>query len=529
MIKLLNRLYFSLPVWLWLILAAYSVPVLLNVAGVQHLFFNLEPYPDSFTYIMPAWGASQGQGFGMLFGDQVQIPTIFSDYSIILAGFFLVWRNVQMVVVANLFLGWLALIFLYLASKELKFSHLTTFGVIGLYVLHGLVFWVAGLPMTENVALAALAGSVWLTLKLRHSHVAWVLWAQIALLGILFFSRLSMMPVALALGFMSGVACWFNRQRVSLVWLILATIVFGGIFLGLQSWMQEDAFRVAKALQETSQPHMYYSFGYSLTNTLFYSKSYLGLPQLTMWLNVAISSGLVVLAAVVGLLIKLKQKAYFVALVLLAGWSSQLVTLLLFYHADNRYLIGTIPFLVLSAGLTLEYVFKRWQWKVWLPFFGALVLALLISQKNIYQILVVDNLLARTTPWQYQAVQQLNATVSDNSTLVTALPPYLFVLYESPKFNVIPVSTYQEYISKQRPVWGTDINYDDLAQEIRTRLEAGETVYLTNAYITHLHEVVNDYEVLKAQFETNLVAEGCLGACNVYQLQLAPEELNGSN
>lgn len=529
MIKLLNRLYFSLPVWLWLILAAYSIPVLLNLVGVNHLFFNLEPYPDSFTYIMPAWGASQGQGFGMWFGDQVQIPSIFSDYSIILAGFFLLWRNVQMVIIANLFLGWLALIFLYLASKELKFSQLTTFGVITLYLLHGLVLWVAGLPMTENVALAALAGSVWLTLKLRHSREAWVMLAQIAMLGILLFSRLSMIPVALALGLMSGVACWFNRQRGSIIWLGLAAVVFGGIFLGLQSWMQEDAFRVAKALQETTQPHKYYSFAYSLSNIVFYSKSYLGVPQLTMWLNVAISSGLVVLAAIVGLLLKLKQKAYFVVLVLLAGWSSQLVTLLLFYHADNRYLIGTIPFLVLSAGLTLQYVFQRWQWKVWLIFFGALALALLISQKNIYQILVVDNLLGRTTPWQYQAVQHLNDTVSDNSTLVTALPPYLFVLYESTNFNVIPVSTYQEYISKQRLVWGRDIKYDDLAQEIKTRLKAGETVYLTNAYITHLHEVVNDYEVLKAQFETKLVAEGCLGACNVYQVKLPTEEVNSSN
>jgi len=51
-------------------------------------------------------------------------------------------------------------------------------------------------------------------------------------------------------------------------------------------------------------------------------------------------------------------------------------------------------------------------------------------------------------------------------------------------------------------------------------LENGETLYISNAYITHLKSVVEDFEEYKNQFELKPISSDCDQACNVYQLYL---------
>lgn len=521
--KILNAAWLKLPIFVWVLMALVFFLMVWPIFTDQHLFYNLEPYPDSFTYIMPAWSVTSGQGFLMIYEGFTSRPNIISSYSVLLTLGFLVWHDPRVIILVNALAASSILVFVYLLFVELKLKQITI--VMGEIVLAGHVtlWWISGLALSENLAVVGLLACLWSILRLFDRPNKKILLVCILTLVNLFLVRMSLIPVAAGLWGLVLMLQLKQRQWLNASWLMVSLLLTVGFFYWLQLWMGEKTLNVIRALSQTTPSTPYYGFQYVWPNLLFYGRGLLGATQTLLWMQTPVTTAIVSILALIGVGVSW-QRSHLATTILVAGLALQFPTLLIFYHQDHRYILASLPLLVIFASLAFDFFYRRQQLKVVGITFVLSCGLLIWSQLPLIKLILVQNVLFRSTPWQYESVKEFNNFFADHEgTLITALPPYLIALFQDTRYQLLPLSPAQEYIAKQRYIWGSQVNYDDLLGGYESQLEQGESLFITNAYITHQQKVVTDFETYKQRFNLQLVKEGCLGACNIYQLSLRQE------
>ena len=257
---------------------------------------------------------------------------------------------------------------------------------------------------------------------------------------------------------------------------------------------------------------------------------HLGFPSPFLWLNYPVTSAGLFLSALGILIVKLKKG---IALerwqsgVLLIAFLSQLPLLLVFYTVDARYSLFSLPVIALSSAWLFSDLSKKFSVNHAAVALVVLLGLHLVQQLPLAKQLVGNNLLHRSQAWQYQSIKHIDTFFSsisqDNFLLITALPPHLVDAYAERDLPLLPLSPDQEFLQKSELVWGKNLHYDDLHTEFRNQLKEGKTLFITNAYVTHQHSVIQDFENIKENFELELVSEGCEGACTIYLITLHDE------
>jgi hypothetical protein len=270
---------------------------------------------------------------------------------------------------------------------------------------------------------------------------------------------------------------------------------------------------------------VFYSFQFAPTNFFAYLRMHLGKSSPFLWLLHPLTSagifGLWLMCLGYGIWSKIARTRW-TSIFVLAVFLAQFPILWVFYVVDARYSVYSLPIMAIGIGWLLGHI-ESTKFRYASLVVLALVLGLqVLSQASLYKEVISANLFHRSRAWQYEAIIKFRGlTTNDSQTpLITALPPYLVAAYAGDQMHVLPLSSHQEYLQHKMFVWGNDINYGDLASGYRQRLEQGETLYISNAYITHQQSVIQDYEKYKEVFNFELVSEGCQQACNIYRLQL---------
>lgn len=495
----------------------------------NHVLYNLEPYPDGLLYVNSVKNFVETGKFALRYnGTFLSIWTPFF-YSLSLVPFYLLTQNPIFFYLANITFGLVSLLLIAQLVKE-NSGHLAAFFAGLLWLSHSYLLWLPSVPMSENLSLLLFVLALYLLNKKASVKNSLALFATA---GVLFLTRYALLGSA---GILILLALYRLSKQIKLskTQLILLTSAFCLLPIAL---LLSNKFVLAmfkEAFVQLSKPNsQFYGFRFITTNLTYYLNSLLGIKQNLLWLTTSITTLPVLLIALFSVIGNRKKSMNnFFQLILFS--LASFVPLIIFYAQDVRYGIFVLPVIVILAGAAISNIqqsaIKNEKLKIILNY-SLIIFSLTFSVYHylpITKLVIANNLLGRSTAWQQQSLYHFNnyfrEAKIENPILITALPPYLSTWYQDANYRLLPLSKYQEFLSKRQKIWGKNINYYDLRgyfEKIVYSIEysaTNETLFISNAYITHNSRVKADYEKIKEEFELELVSEGCKGACDIYLL-----------
>lgn len=507
----------------------FTAVVVSSLLHPTHFLKNLEPYPDGLLYSLSARNLSDGKGMQLLYRDTGIAQWVPPLYTVVLAIVYVISDAPSGFVAINTLLGLSSLYVLALIVWKTTRSTAATALALTLYLSHAYVIWLPTLAMSENIALLlTLIGIAGVTIW-KNSRTLSVATVGVAAIGLL-LTRYAAVPIAAMLVLLL-VMQYRKVVRVSHVIvgviLLVITLLGFGVVVPSAYTMVGDFF--VKFASGSSQ---FYSLQFVVQNKIGYMLALIGKPSPFLWQTVPLTSifasfTLVVLPFLAWKLKKFRSET----VVLLALFAAQFPLMLIFYTLDTRYIIYSLPIIAIAGGLTYLLASKVLAPKVLIPVVAILLLLHLSTQASLFKEILSANVLGRTVAWQHAAIKHFDSTLADaddTTFVITALPPFLVDAYTTAHYRVLPLSPSQEFIAKGEWVWGSDtkpvkdfsdFTMEHLFAEIDELLLAGNPVFISNAYITHLHEVTQDYELFKARYTLEPVSEGCQNACDLYRVR----------
>lgn len=495
-----------------IVLVIYLLATLSALLDPNHFLYNLEPYPDGLLYALSGENFLMGKGFKLIssFGQLDNwVPPMYSFVLGLGAMFFSIPTSFYL---TNILISLLSLSIFYWILKTTTKNSIAK--ILGMLVLlsHSILFWLPSSPLTENISL--------LFFMILIASFFLKDWKKYLALGIsvvgLLLTRYSIFPLIIG-GILISLFTFFKkatpRKKIITSFFILALLTFVFWFISFQN---VSVVGIADAILNNQGP--YFGTRFIFPHLLTYFKMLLFSQGLFLWFNIGLSNiiffGLFLTSIIVLWRKKEKQKVLILSLLFLAQFPLQLV----FYIADARYLIYNIPLIALGVVWLIDVFPERKRLLIPIVVLG--IFLQLFLQKDLVRQVIADNLLGRSTAWQYEAVKHFDSVLEDGDLLITALPPFLVDSYQEKSYRTLPLSYTQEFMNKKQYVWGNDIDYEDLQSTYEQWVEEGKVVYISNSYITHLQSVIKDFEVFKEKFNLELISKGCEQACNLYQLKI---------
>jgi hypothetical protein len=499
----------------WLIALACGIFIFLTLPAIfdaNHFFYNLEPYPDGLLYALSGRNLILSREFQLVYLQENTAIWTAPLYPLLLVIGYLFSTKIAAFYILNMVFQLINLVLLLLIlEKTVSKTWIRALTVI-VYLTHVVIFWLPTIPMSENLSLMLFMLMIYSYFETQKKRRLILL--GLALAGLL-LTRYAVFGVVLG-GATTAILVWQrkNKKINSFAWGL--PLLFVGIFELILRLRGASLWSAIQRLLSSDDP--FFGTRFIWTNITAYAKMLFFSDGLFLWQHIGVSNvvfmGLFVLACVY--FYRIGQ--FKTATILTVLFLSQLPLQLVFYLADARYLIYSIPLIALGIGWLMEAWTEKRTILIPLVIFG-IVVQLFMQQVFVKEI-IANNLLGRSTAWQYEAVLQFNRILSDDSLIITALPPFLVDTYQTQHYRVLPLAYDQEFLQKKQYVWGKDINYQDLHSTYQAWLEEGKELYISNAYITHQQSVIEDYESYKESFEFELMAEGCDQACNIYRLSL---------
>jgi len=507
-----------------MIFAGLTLPSLI---GDHHFLFNLEPYPDGLLYALSARNFAMGHGLQLIYQQSNLALWVPPLYSLILSLGYLINSAPQVFYVVNVLLGGVTIVLLWLVLQETTSSWWIKILGVGLYLSHAYIVWLPSVPMSENAALPLFLLALYGLLKKKFTFIDLVV--CIFGTGGLLLTRYSLIGVVAALSFWLAIRTGQSKSLQIKVFAAVGFLVSLILFLiYLVSIHTSVVSLLGGILQQLHSGGRFNNLRFVNGNMQQYAGILLGKQAVFLWLSFPLTSLGVSAAAILSLLYEIWQsegeqrlRSFF----LITCFISQFLALLIFYVVDERYILLTVPIFVISCCWGIDQLLLHLQGRKKLLLLVAIGVVLglqLVSQLKLYEEIIGSNLLHHTEAWQYQAIKDISAYFKNKPTseVITALPPFLVAAYNQNSFSVLPLSSAQEFISKDQFVWGKDVLYTNLLNGYAQMLQTGKDLYITNAYVTQQQQVIQDYETYKQKFNLTLVHEGCQQTCNIYQISL---------
>lgn len=486
-----------LCLFLWL---AYKEPPF-----VRSLIPNLEPYPDTLFYAMPAWNFVKGQGFRMMaFGREIRsiVPPL---YGLLMVPFFGIFADVRAFWGLNLLLL-LGTIFLFLKLAKEIFKSVWVAGFLGLLLATNFYFYtLPSLLMAENLSMFLTMIGFYLLFTKKD---LWVVVVAVVLL----LTKLSNLPLTGLLLLVSSGRLLKERDKKVGKFLIICF----GLFLMAGIYFWQTGMLVGHKNLETGTG---FGLSYFGKNFKYYWGVILGekvgfLWFRQMWIE-KIVFYLLIAGTVVGLAKEKERKMVF----LNWGFILAVVSFMSFFYAvDARYLMPILPMCLLLSGPILKIFDKK---KL---FYGLFLLVYLLIGNKAGELKrqVGLNLRHREDPWNYLALKNWEEQLAgnENAVLATFLPPFYVSMVLGEHFEYLPISPTQEFSVGEDSYFLKEM-MGNLKDEYRKKLEEGKRIYISDYYVSNnLSRWREDYEDLVVNFKIKKVNDGCLGACNLYELEM---------
>lgn len=498
-----------------------------NPFGVRSLVSNLEPYPDTLFYSVPAWNLINGNGFKMsVFGIEIRsiVPPI---YGLFLTPFFKIFGDVRSFYFANVILGLISIYFFNLITKKLfKDNWYITLG-LGLLLITNFYFYnLPSLLMAENISVTVVLIMFYLLIsKISIKNTVFLSFFTIVL-GLIKFSNVALMPIFFILYFLRLLFSKNSFKNKTIHFLII--LFFSIFYLG---FIHLSGIIFGQADLDLS---VGFSFDYFWKNFLFYKRVLLGEEGSYLWYKKMLVAPVVSWLAVLGLLIGVVERKFrgnsFYILIIILG----LVTFMsFFYFPDIRYIQIIFPLLLMEVGIVLDFCFLKLKRKTFLfVIFGLGFIYLFISSQysDNHEMLAVSlkkqislNIKYKEDPWNYLAIMEFNKyfdTYDGNKYLATFLPPFYVNYFYNGNYNYLPITKNQEFSGSSRNFVGKLYN-GEMQDYFRELLSQEKEVYFSNYYVNNNFGSWNkELEEIKNNFDYKQVDDGCLGSCNIYRLFL---------
>lgn len=517
-----------------LIALAYITITLPALFQTNHFLANLEPYPDGMLYALSARNFAGGGNLALTYREAaipIWVPPL---YAITLIPGYLMSQAPQMFYFSNVLFGVASLLLLiWIIFKSTQSWMATSFAGL-LYLTHAYVLWLPSVPMAENISLllfTAAIAALYLPKKFALKHFTLV--ATLAVLLIL--TKYATVFPAIALVVLAGyrMRSMLTKKKLTIIAIIGSALV--GVF-----WLiVQNPFTLALGTFNTvlASDNPFFGLRFVLPNIISYTKA-LTISGPFLWLLTPLTSVVTVAGFIATIVLFLSDKqgeTHWRATNLIILFLAQFPLQLVFYTVDTRYVIFSIPLLVLGISWLFAHLTTKYRTEYLV--LGAILFLIghTLFQLPLYREVLAANLLGKSTAWQHQAILHFDQSLpaaTDDAFIITALPPFLVDSYTEGQYRVLPLSTHQEFVAKGEWVWGSDVDpraleltsstpqfeQDQLYQLADHLLSEGKTVYISNAYITHLHEVVSDYEAWLNQYSLEPISSGCDNACNLMKL-----------
>ena len=483
---------------------------------------NLEPYPDSLYYSIPAWNWVNGDGFKMAYkGSEINflVPPL---YGLVLSPLFFLTKDFRFFYITNMILM-IASIYLFIKILEIIF---TKEKFRNWYVLLGgflLVtnFYFYNLPlnlMAENLTIFLMILGMYCLVKQKKIAVFGLFIVSVSL----FLTKFSNVSLSVMFGLFYLYKIF--KLRFNKFYYLGSSIFFGFlILLVLQNMNLINLAIPATGIKA-------FSVDYFLNNLNFYLKTIVGGDTRYLWFNQSFFSRLVGISAVLGMVLGLISKRYRKVVLLLLSLVIALVGFMsFFYYPDSRYILTLLPVLIFFCLFFINFIFKKSRIVGFIAIFVLVFYNLFVYKANgtdvgliVFKKQIGINLIYAEVPWNYKAVKHFEEVMggAENAYMATFLPPFYGGLVTKGKINFLPITKTQEF---------SDVGKDLVSQIVGSSVEvkykevlnSGGRIFISDYYVSNnLEAWRKEYMDLISNFEVLKISEGCMGACDVYELKL---------
>lgn len=492
---------------------------------------NLEPYPDSLYYSVPAWNFVHGNGFSMKTQNTVikqQTPPL---YGIYLIPFFALFNNVRSFYYANMILLISVIILFALIIDKIFFGKKIYKGILilflGFFLVTNFYFYsISQLLMAEPITVFLVTLGIYLYVS-ETSILYTLIAGQIGFL--LIMVKLSNIPYAAILSILFFVKFFPNKKSGKYFILFLISTGIGIIYL-LSYVFTSKLLLNHKNLGGTDFNLIHFKEGIKI-----YIQTLLGNPGIRyLWFTERFTSSIVVLLTLIGVVAGLLKSNYRkIVFVLLSLVILVVLFMSFFVTRDIRYIIAILPVYVIFMGFSVQEISSKTNNTVAILFMLIVIILSLFlkSQNNKNEIAIITfkkqvglNLRHREVPWNYEAVEIFNNFTKNadpkKTYIGTFLPPPFIEIFSNKKYQTLPISSWQEFYWLEPNLLKKIVGGNDVLTRYKKLIEEGNDVYVTRYYASNVpSQWPKQFDELTANFLLNKVYDGCLGACDIYQLK----------
>ncbi|HYD35089.1 MAG TPA: glycosyltransferase [Vitreimonas sp.] len=497
------------------------------------LIGNLEPYPDTLYYSVPAWNLTHGDSWSMSmpghYTKQVT-PPLYSWY--LLLYFFLI-NDVRVFYLANLVLS-VATIALLVRSLKLWLGNnllavVAAAVALFLYVTQFYIYTVPTLLMAENITLFLIVASLWSLLSWQGIAPVIAGFLPLAFLLIKFSNA----PVALVIGISALLRGWFSRWSVNKKVRYVVMLGVTGLMFICYVWLSEILVGHKNLAAGQTFSNIYFR-----SNTQFYLQAVAGGGTRFLWFTERLISPVVSLLAAVGIVViavSFNRSQKILSAVFISLGLSTVVLMSFFVTPDARYVMIVVPIMILFTATTIKKILGyRWGWLAVLVLVSSfLVVPGLGLRSSEMELITIKkqiglNFKYQETPWNYLAVKKWQEylvtqprSAEQQLYVGTFLPPYYVHVLGLNEAQALPITLQQEFMTAELLTTHQVPSVKDL---YATLLQQGHRVFVSEYYANNLQAWPLEYKTLTSAFQLTKVHTGCLGACDLYELSLKTTE-----
>ena len=297
-----------------------------------------------------------------------------------------------------------------------------------------------------------------------------------------------------------------------------------------------DAFNHLLTKPDSTQSITFFNSNYFYNNFIRYLAGVMGGPLTIAGLEKSIIPVFVGTAALFGLVLNLSLAFFtsslkFISLSLLLLSAGLILYISFFYAHDGRYIIPTIPLLILSLGISLSFIKTYFIYKRAEHIFHIILVGFFIYYIFLTIPQIKDELTSRFSgqqkPINYLFVKTLNdyfkKVPEDKKPLViSGLPPYFIDFYSNGNYDLLPFTKVIYLDSSPDTMthaWGPE-DYSDIISLYKRKLSTGYPIYITNFQLDQYYYFKREFKELNEKFKIVKVFDGCNGDCKIYNLSL---------
>lgn len=502
-----------------------------KVKSSDTLIPNLEPYPDSLYYSVPAWNFVHGNGFSMKTQNIIikqQTPPL---YGIYLIPFFALFKNVRSFYYANMILL-IGVIILFVLIIDKIFSGKKIYkGILILFLGFFLVtnFYFYSIPqflMAEPITVFLVTLGIYLYVS-ETSILYTLIAGQIGFLLILV--KLSNLPYTAVLSMLFFIK--FLPKTKSNKYLKFFLISTG---VGI-AYFFSYIFASKLLLHHKNLGGTDFNLSHFKEGIKIYIRTLFGREGIRyLWFTERFTPSIVAFFSFLGIVVGLlKSKYRKTALALLSLIIFTVLFMSFFVTQDIRYIFAILPVYVIFMGFLIQEISLKTNEKTAIMLMLTIIIVSLFlkGQGNKNEIAIITfkkqvglNLRHREVPWNYEAVQIFNKFTNNSDPkktyIGTFLPPPFIEIFSNKKYQTLPISSWQEFYWLEPNLLKKIIGGDNVLARFKKLVEEGNNVYITHYYESNLpSQWPKQLNELTSNFSLNKVYDGCLGACDIYQLK----------